>query len=52
MVASSAVDLRFEAQSIQTKDNKKKVFVALRRKSNQDNVFEWSDISICGMLFQ
>ena len=40
MVASSAVDLRFEAQSIQTKDNKKKVFVALRRKSNQDNVCE------------
>ena len=32
MVASSAIDLRFEAQSIQTKDNKKKGTCCIKEK--------------------
>ena len=64
MLASSAVDRGFESRSGQTKDYQL-VFVAynaknteLRRKSkdwlarNQDNVPEWSDMYIRGLLFQ
>ena len=64
MLASSAVDHEFEAQSGQTKDYKIGIscfsakHAALRRKSkdwsvrNQNNVFEWSDMSTHGLLFQ
>ena len=54
VLAPSAVDRGFEPRSGQTKAK----HVALRRKStdwlawNQDNVFEWDDMSICGLLFQ
>ena len=63
MLASSAVDRGFKSRSDQTKDYQL-VFVAyygkhakLRRKSkdwlawNQDNVSEWSDMYIRGLLF-
>ena len=63
-LASSAVDRGFEPRSGQTKDYKIGIccfsakHAALRRKSkdwlsqNQDNVSEWSDMSISGLLFQ
>jgi len=64
VLASSAVDRGFEPRSGQTKDYKIGIccFSAkhsvLRRKikdwlaQNQDNVSEWGDMSICGLLFQ
>ena len=67
VLASSAVDLEFEpwsGQFGQTKDYKIGIccfsskHAALRKKSkdwlawNQNNVSEWSDISIHGLLFQ
>ena len=64
VLAWSAVDRGFKPRSSQTKDYKVGIccysakHVALRRKSiywmtrNQDNVSEWSDMSICGLLFQ
>ena len=64
VLASSVVDPGFEPRSGQTKDNKIGIccfsakHVALRRKSkdrltqNQNNVFEWGDMSIRGLLFQ
>ena len=64
MLASSAVDGGFESRSGQTKDYKIGICcffakqAALRRKSkdwltrNQNNVSEWSDLSIHGLLFQ
>ena len=64
VLASIAVDREFEPQSGQTKDYDNGICcfsanrVALRRKSkdwlarNQDNVSEWSDMSICRLLFQ
>ena len=63
VLASSAVDRGFEHWSGQSKDYKIGIccfsakHAALRSKSkdwlarNQDNVYEWSDMSICG-LFQ
>jgi hypothetical protein len=62
--ASSGVDLGFEPRSGQTKDYKIGIccfstkHAALRRKSkdwlarNQNNVSDWEDMSICGLLFQ
>ena len=64
VLASSAVDRGFEHRSGQTKDYKIGIccfsakHAALRRKTkdwlagNQNNVFEWSDFSTCGLLFQ
>jgi hypothetical protein len=64
VLASSAVNLRFEPRSDQTKDFKIGIccfsakHAALRRKSkdwlfrNQNNVSEWSDMSTRGLLFQ
>ena len=64
VLASSAVDHGFGPRSCQTKDYKIGICcfsakqAALRRKSkdwlaqNQNNVSEWSDISIRGLLFQ
>ena len=64
VLASSAVDLGFEARSGQTKDIKIGIccFFAkhaeLRSKNkdwlarNHNNVSEWSDMSIRGSLFQ
>jgi hypothetical protein len=64
MLASSTVDRGFEPRSGQTKDYKIGIccftakYAALRRKSkdwlarNQDNVYEWSDISTRRLLFQ
>ena len=64
VLASSAVDRGFENRSGQIKDYKVGVYcfsvkhAALRRKNkdwfsrNQDNVFEWEDISIRVLLFQ
>ena len=64
VVASSVVDRGFEPQSVQTKDNKINIccfsakLTTLRRKSkgwlarNQNNVSEWSNKSIRGLLFQ
>ena len=61
---SSAVDCGFETRAGQTNDYKiglccfSSKHTALRRKSkdwlvrNQDNVSEWSDMSICLLLFQ
>jgi hypothetical protein len=61
---SSAVDHGIESPSGQTKDYKIGIccfsakHAALRRKSkdwlarNQNNVSEWNDMSIRGMLFQ
>ena len=64
MLGLSAVDREFEPLSGHTKDFKIDMcsfsakHTQLRRKStdwlarNQNNVSEWSDMSICGMLFQ
>jgi hypothetical protein len=64
MLASSAVDRRFEPRSGQTKDYEIGIccysakHAALRRKSkdwlarNQNNVSEWSNMSTRGLLFQ
>jgi hypothetical protein len=64
VLASNAVDRGFEHGSCQTKDYKIGIccfsakHTALRRKTtdwlarNQDNVSEWSDMSIRGLLFQ
>ena len=64
VLASSVVDHGFEPRSGQTKDYKIGIccfsakHAALRRKSkdwlarNQDNVSEWGDMSIHGLLFQ
>jgi hypothetical protein len=64
VLTSSAVDRGFEPRSGQTKDYEIGIccfsskHAALRRKSkhwlarNQDNVSEWSDMSIRGLLFQ
>ena len=64
VLALSAVDRGFEPWSGQTKDYKIGIccfhakHAALRRKSkdwlaqNQDNVSEWGDMSIRGLLFQ
>jgi hypothetical protein len=61
---SSAVDCGFEARLGKTKDYEIGIYcfsakhVALRSKSkdrlsqNQDNMSEWSDMSIRGLLFQ
>jgi hypothetical protein len=59
VLAFSAVDRGFESRSGLTKDYKR-VYVAYnaKRKSkdrlawNQDNVSEWSDMYIRGLLFQ
>ena len=64
VLVSSVVDRGFEPQSSQTKDFKICIccfsakHAALRKKSkdwlvpNQDNVSEWGDMSIHGLLFQ
>ena len=64
MMSSSVVDRGFEPRSGQTKDYTSGIccfsamHILLRRKSkdwlvrNQDNVSEWSDMSISVMLFQ
>ena len=64
VLASNAVDRGFEPRSSQTKDYKIGIccfsakHAALRRKSkdwlarNQNNVSEWSDMYVCGLLFQ
>ena len=64
VLASSVVDRGFESQSRQTRDYKIGICCfsakhsALRRKSkdwlvrNQNNVSEWCDMSVCGLLFQ
>ena len=64
VLVSSAVDRGFDPRSGQTKDYKIGIcclsakHTALRRKSkdwlarNQDNVSEWGDMFICGLLFQ
>ena len=64
MLASSAVDRGFEPRSGQTKDYKIGIYcfsakhAALRSKSKdwlariQNNVSEWSDMSIRGLLYQ
>jgi hypothetical protein len=64
VLVSSAVDRGFEPRSAQTKDYKIGIcfsstkHAALRRKNtdwlarNQNNVSEWSDMSIRGLLFQ
>ena len=63
VLASSAVDRGFEPQSGQTKDCEIGIccffakHTALRRKSkewlarNQNNVSEWSNMSVRGLLF-
>jgi hypothetical protein len=64
VLTSSAVDRGFEPRSGQTKDFKIGIccfsakHAALMRKSkdglarNHNNVFEWSDMSTRGLLFQ
>ena len=64
VLASSVINHVFHPQSGQTKDYKNGIccfsakLAALRRKSkdwlarNQDNVSEWGDMSIRGVLFQ
>ena len=64
LLASNVVDRGFEPQSGQTKDYQIGIcsfsskHAALRGKSkdwwtrNQDNGFEWGDMSIHGLLFQ
>ena len=64
LLASSAVDRRFEPWSGQTKDYKIGIccfsakHAALRRNNknwlarNQNNVSEWSNMSTRGLLFQ
>ena len=60
VLASSAVDRGFESRSVKPKTIKLVVVAshaALRRKSkdglarNQNNVSEWGDVSIRGLLF-
>jgi hypothetical protein len=63
-LASSAIDRGFKPRSGQTKDFSIGIccffakHAALRRKSkywlarNQNNVYEWGDMSIRGLLFQ
>jgi hypothetical protein len=64
VLASSAVDRGFESRSGQTKDYK--IYIscfsarnaAIKKKSkdglarNQNNVSEWGDMSLRGLLFQ
>jgi hypothetical protein len=64
VLVSSVVDFVFEPRSGQTKDYKIGIccfsdkHAVLRRKNNdwfarkQDNVSEWSHMSICELLFQ
>ena len=64
MLTSSAVECGFEPQSVQTKEHKIGICclstkcAALRGKSkywlarNQNNVSEWDDMSIRGLLFK
>jgi hypothetical protein len=64
MLTSSAVEPGFETRSGITNDYKIGIccfsakHAALRRNGkdwlalNQDNVYEWGDMSICGLLFQ
>ena len=64
MIPSIVVDRRFESWSGHTKDYKIGIccfsakYAALRSKNkeclaqNQDNVSEWSNMSICRLLFQ
>ena len=64
VLTSIVIDRGFEPRSGQTKEYKIGIccfsakHTALRRKSkdwlvrNQDNVSEWGDMSICGLLFQ
>ena len=64
MLTSCVVDYGFEARSCQTKDHKIGICYfsakqSVRRRKNkdwlarnQDNVFEWGDMSIRGLLFQ
>jgi hypothetical protein len=64
VLASNAVDRGFESRSGQNKDNKIGIcyfsaeHAALRSKNKdwlarkQNNVSEWSDMSIHGLLFQ
>ena len=63
VLASRVVDRGFEPRSGQTKDYKTGIccfstHAALRRKNkdwlaqNQNNVFEWGDMSTRGLLFQ
>ena len=64
VLVSNAVDRGFEPRSGQTKDYKIGIYcfsdkhTAVRRQSedwlarNQNNVSEWSDMSICRLLFQ
>ena len=64
VLASSAVNRGFEPRSGQIKDYEIGIccfsakHAALKKKSkdwlarNQDNVSEWGDMSICGLLFQ
>jgi hypothetical protein len=62
VLAASTVDRGFEPRLGQTKDYKIGIccfsakHAALRSKSKdwlaQNNVSEWSDMSICGLLFQ
>ena len=64
-LASSVVDRWFESRSVQTKDYEiidmccfSAKHATLRKKNkdcltrNQDNVSEWGDISMRGLLFQ
>ena len=65
MLVSNAVDRGFKPQSGQTKDYKIGIccFSAIKHAGlrskikdwlswNQNNVSEWGDMSICGLLFQ
>ena len=64
VLTSSVVDRWFEPQSSQTKDYEIGIYcfsakhTALRRKNkdwlarNEDNVSEWGNMSIYGLLFQ
>ena len=55
MLASSAVDYGFEPRSGQTKDYKIGIccFTAnFKHTALRRNVSEWSDMSICELLFQ
>ena len=64
VLVSNAVDRGFELRTDQTKDYKFGMcyffdnHAALKRKSkvwlaqNQNNVYEWGDMSIRGLLFQ
>ena len=64
VLASSAADRGFDTRLVQNKECKIGIcyfsakHASLRRKSkdllayNQDNVFEWGDISINSLLFQ